>query len=129
MPGTVNVNIGGKERPIYFGTNQSRHYCELRGITLAEMTREVEAITDVKDEKGNITIESKATGGEIIDLVYSALWAGAKYEGQEVDFDNVKVGFWLDEVDAPTFFETFYRHWFNLTDDGEKEVKKKESEK
>lgn len=86
MKGTTLIKIGGKERPIKFGTNQSSKYCEVRSVSLAEM----------QDELSDI---SKNTGSEIRDLIFSALWAGAKSDKLEVDFDYIEVGDWIDEMD------------------------------
>ena len=85
MRGTIEINIGGKLRPIKFGTNQSARYCQVRGVTLAEMQKELEHI-------------ETSDGSSIRDLIYSALWAGCKTDKLEVDFDEYDMGDWIDEM-------------------------------
>ena len=94
MRGTTDINIGGKVRPIKFGTNQSARYCEVRGVSLAKMQEELSDI-------------SQSSGGEIRDLIYSALWAGAKSNKLEVDFDNIDVGGWIDEMEQSELNKCF----------------------
>jgi hypothetical protein len=83
MRGTTIINIGGEDRPVKFGTNQTAVYCELRKKTLAEYQEELTKLSDV---------------GVIRDLIYSALFAGYKAEKKDVSFDNYEVGEWIDEM-------------------------------
>ena len=124
MRGTTIINIGGEDRPIYFGTNQTRIYCELRKLTLSEAQKEQNEIAYYKeDENGNRYVESKSDGGDLIDLVYSALYAGARFKKKEVDFTNEDVGFWLDDIDNPDkFWKEFYSCAFSLNDGGSEPI-------
>lgn len=129
MRGTANVHIGGEDRPIYFGTNQGRIYCELRGVNLVQMREEVNRIAIIKEVDGKTIVESEANGGELIDLVYSALKAGAQYHDKAFDFTNTKVGFWLDELeDENKFYADFYSHLFSLNKSGEDTAKQSDDE-
>lgn len=129
MRGTINVKIGGEDRPIYFGTNQGRIYCELRGVTLKQMQEELNRIAIVKEVDGKTVVESEANGGELVDLVYSALKAGAQYHDQPFDFTNTKVGFWLDELEDETdFYKSFYSFMLSLNSSGEKPADESEDQ-
>ena len=88
------VNIGGKDRPIKFGTNQSARYCEIRSIDLPVM----------RDELSNL---ATSDGSSIRDLLYSALWAGCKSEKIDVDFDRYDLGDWIDDMDQKEMDKAF----------------------
>jgi hypothetical protein len=83
MIGTTIIKIGGMDRPVKFGTNQTAIYCDLRGKTLAEYQHELTDLSNV---------------GVIRDLIYSALFAGCKADKIDIDFDNFDVGEWIDEL-------------------------------
>lgn len=88
------VKIGGKDRPIKFGTNQSSRYCEIRDIDLPQM----------QDELSDL---ANSDGSAIRDLLYSALWAGCKTAKIEVDFDRYDLGDWIDEMDQKEMDKAF----------------------
>ena len=83
--GETNIEIGGKLRKAKFGTNQSAEYCRVRGISMSKMQEE---LTSLNEDNGSC----------IRDLIYSALFAGAKKAKEEIDFDNYDVGDWADEM-------------------------------
>jgi hypothetical protein len=80
--------IGGKDRPIKIGINQSIEYCTLRGCTITQMNNDLEGV---------------ASGGMDIsvlrDFIWSALKDGARVAKQEFDVDTYTVGDWLEELD------------------------------
>lgn len=82
------IHIGGKKRPIKFGTNATAIYCKLHGISLNDYNEKVAK----KFENGNLGLD------ELRDLIYSALAAASYSKGEEPDFNNWTVGDWLDEV-------------------------------
>lgn len=90
------MNIGGKDRPIKIGLNQSIEYCELRGITITQMNEDY-----VKLQNG------AGTGSEVRDLIWSALKDGARVAGEEFDHTNYDVGDWLEDLDPETMAEFF----------------------
>ena len=92
MKGTTIISIGGEDRPVKFGTNQTAVYCDLRGKSLAEYQKELTNLTDV---------------GVIRDLIYSALFAGCKAEKKDVNFDNFDVGEWIDEMQPGDLAKVF----------------------
>jgi len=87
--GISEHEIGGRLRPLKFGTNQADIFCRLRKIELAEY---LELYKGLKAGKVDIAFTR--------DTVYSALAEGARWAKQEVDFDHYDVGDWLDENPA-----------------------------
>lgn len=80
------MNIGGKERPLKFGFNQSVFYCEQRGITITQMNKELTKIsTDM---------------GVFRDTIWSALKEGARQAKEPFEFDAFDVGDWLEKIEA-----------------------------
>lgn len=87
LRGYTEVVIGGKKRPVKFGTNQTILFCQQRGITLKQYAE---------------TFDSKRLKALDIDpaimrdLYWSALVDGARYKktGEEITPDDV--GDWMD---------------------------------
>jgi len=79
--------IGGEERTLKFGINQTDLFCELRGWSLSKYQ-------DFLVRLGT----NEFSVSEYRDLVWSALKDGARYDGREFEFDALTVGDWLDEV-------------------------------
>lgn len=84
MKQELTLKIGGKKRLLKFGTNQTAIYCDKYDLSLVGYT---ESLANDKVKPSNLR-----------DLIWSALVAGAQYKGQEVDFDELKVGDWIDEL-------------------------------
>lgn len=80
--GEVEVSIGGKPRLVKFGINQLAIFTQKHNIQLSDVSFGME---------------------QIRDLIWSALVAGAKKQGQEVDFDEWTVGEWIDDMDETEF--------------------------
>jgi hypothetical protein len=78
------IKIGGENRPLKFGTNQTHKFCEIRKIDL--------------DVYGQILANGLQDIGTIRDFLYSALWAGAVSKDQPFDYSMYKVGDWMDET-------------------------------
>ncbi|RLF66357.1 MAG: hypothetical protein DRN30_02290 [Thermoplasmata archaeon] len=87
------MNIGGKEREIKIGLNQSILYCELRGISITDMNSDLAKL-------------SNGTGAELRDLIWSALKDGARVSGEEFNHTTYDVGDWIEELD-PESLGTF----------------------
>jgi hypothetical protein len=83
------MEIGGKERPLKFGINQTDLFCELRGIDLQQYYSLLAGF-----ESGNYTF------GVIRDLIWSALKDGARQTGEPLEADQFTVGDWMDEDPA-----------------------------
>ena len=81
------MNIGGKERKLKFGINQSITYCEILNIDISDM-----------DESFQRMANGKGTGTELRALFYSALKDGARIEKSEFNYTVEDIGDWLDEV-------------------------------
>jgi len=96
MRGFTEIKIGGKKRPLHFGTNQTIKFCEAQGITLNQQ-EEVYA----KMSTGEIT------GSEVRDLIWSALDDGARIKKIERDFDAETVGDWMDDADQSEMVKAF----------------------
>lgn len=92
LGGINHIEIGGQSRPLRFGPNQASKFRDVRGIETDEVEAEIKKAADFFVFR---------------DLVYSALWAGARFEKLSVDFDNEEVGFWLEEVDLEEFAKEF----------------------
>lgn len=92
------VEMGGRQRPYRFGTNQSAIYCQLRKCTLAAY---------LKDMNTERIINNEVDGTEIRDLVYSALAAGASSQNEKVEFNNMTVGDWIDEMEQEELTNMF----------------------
>ncbi|MCA9496284.1 MAG: hypothetical protein KC589_05055 [Nanoarchaeota archaeon] len=82
------MKIGGKERKIKAGLNQSVLFVELRGINLSDYQ-------DVVSKIGG----DNQTGSEIRDLVWSCLKDGARISGEQFPFTNYDVGDWLETLE------------------------------
>ena len=87
--------IGGKERPLKFGINQTDLFCEARGIKLKDYYTLL-----AKFETGDYMF------GDIRDLVWSALKDGARQAGEEFEFDRMQVGDLMDDDPAKYISET-----------------------
>jgi len=79
------MNIGGKERPIKFGVNQTDLFCELRGIKLNDYYK----------------LLGEFEGGEYLfkdvrDLLWSALKDGARQAKIEFNEEPLTIGDWMD---------------------------------
>jgi hypothetical protein len=92
IAGTHYIEIGGQKRPMRFGTNQTAKFTEIKKITLSEYSELMQSggLSDL---------------GNIRDLLFSALWAGAKTEKLPTDFDEATVGDWMDEADQVALME------------------------
>jgi hypothetical protein len=84
LAGITYIEIGGEKRPLKFGTNQTAKFCEIRAIDL--------------NVYGQLLSEGMQDMGVIRDLLFTGLWAGAKAEKKNVDFDNFDIGDWMDEA-------------------------------
>lgn len=80
------VKIGGKKRPVSFGINQTAVYCEKKDITLDQIGKRFSGKMSLMDFR---------------DLLWSGLYAGAKEEDIEIDFNEWKVGMWVEDM-TPT---------------------------
>ena len=84
MKQELTLKIGGKERLLKFGTNQTAIFCDKHNLSL----------TGYSDSLNT----DNAKPGHLRDLIWSSLVAGAKYNKEEVDFDEYNVGDWIDDL-------------------------------
>ena len=106
------MNIGGKERPLKFGINQTDIFCELKGIKLGDYYKLLEGFS-----KGNWMF------GDMRDLLYSGLKDGARQAKEPFDIDRYTVGDWMDDDPAKYIAETMEQITGSLpkpTDNGSK---------
>ena len=125
MKGYKLITIGGKERPLKFGTNQTAKYCEVRSISLQDYWPGLIKMS-LKQTDKKYDDYKDCHDINIIDLVYSDLWAGAKTEKIDIEFNEFDIGDWMDEIaveDMTSVFDTLSES----NDDGikDKEVSKK----
>ena len=83
--GYYSLKIGGKNRTLHFSMNFWANFTDLLGIPL-------DKLGDVFE--GGISIKS------IRSLIYSGLLAYDQEEGNEIDYNEFKVGMWLEDFDA-----------------------------
>lgn len=81
--GYYSLKIGGKIRTLHFSMNFWANFTDLLGISL--------------DKLGEV-FENGISITAIRALVYSGLLAYDQEEGNEIDYNEFKVGFWLEDV-------------------------------
>ena len=91
--------IGGEQRPYHWGTLQSKIFCQVRQVELADYQQAVAALTGAN---------GLADAVLLVDLVYSALAAGAELHDKPFPYTNNKVSFWVDTV-APEEIKKFFQ--------------------
>jgi hypothetical protein len=96
----IIFQIGGKTRPLKFGTNQTILFCQLRGCTMQDYTE----LFKQKKSKSSQLDAYDLDGSEIRDLIWSALKDGARYQREEFDFTPEDVADWMDECDPGKIF-------------------------
>lgn len=104
LRGEIEVELGGRKRLVKFGLNQMAIYTQKHRIDLSEMT----------------TIGV----AEIRDLIWSGLVAGAKKNGEEIDFDEWQVGDWLEEMEQ-TEYDAVMQTFQKAMPSGDGDAKKK----
>jgi hypothetical protein len=83
--GYYTLKIGGKNRTMHFSMNFWANFTDILGISL--------------DELGNLF--SKGVSIKTIrTLIYSALLAYDQEENNEIDYNEFKVGMWLEDFDS-----------------------------
>ena len=83
--GYYTLNLGGKQRVMHFSMNFWANFTDMLGISL-------EKIGDVFADGVSIT--------SLRALVYSGLLAYDQEEGNEIDYNEFKVGMWLEDFDG-----------------------------
>jgi hypothetical protein len=83
--GYYTLKIGGKMRTMHFSMNFWANFTEQLNVPL-------DKIGDVFN--GGISIKG------IIALIYSGLLANDQEQGNEIDYNQYKVGMWLEDFDA-----------------------------
>jgi hypothetical protein len=83
--GYYTLKIGGKMRTMHFSMNFWANFTEQLNVPL-------DKIGDVFN--GGISIKG------IIALIYSGLLANDQEQGNDIDYNQYKVGMWLEDFDA-----------------------------
>ena len=83
--GYYTLKIGGKMRTMHFSMNFWANFTEQLNVPL-------DKIGDVFN--GGISIKG------IIALIYSGLLANDQEQGNEIDYNEFKVGMWLEDFDV-----------------------------
>jgi len=83
--GYYTLKIGGKMRTMHFSMNFWSNFTEFLNVPLSN-------IGDVF--KDGISIKA------IIGLVYSGLLANDQEQGNEITYNEFKVGMWLEDIEA-----------------------------
>lgn len=83
--GYYSIKLGGKMRKLHFSMNFWANFTDTLGIPL--------------DKIGDIFTEGISLG-TIRALIYSAILANDQEEGNEIDYNEFKVGMWLEDLQA-----------------------------
>jgi hypothetical protein len=83
--GYYSIKLGGKIRKLHFSMNFWANFTDALGISL--------------DKIGDIFTEGISLG-TIRALIYSAILANDQEEGNEIDYNEFKVGVWLEDLQA-----------------------------
>lgn len=83
--GYYSMKLGGKVRKLHFSMNFWANFTDNLGIPL--------------DKIGDVFQEGISLG-TIRSLIYSAILANDQEEGNEIDYNEFKVGMWLEDLAA-----------------------------
>ena len=83
--GYIDIKVGNKNRTLHFSMNFWSEFTEQLGISLADIGGAFQNGISIKGLRA---------------LVYSAILANDKENGNEIDYNLFTVGAWLDELDA-----------------------------
>lgn len=83
--GYYTTKLGGKNRTLHFSMNFWANLTDMLGVSL-------EQIGSIFEGGISLTV--------IRTLIYSALLANDQEQGNEIDYNEFKVGSWLDDLDA-----------------------------
>lgn len=83
--GYYSLKIGGKNRTMHFSMNFWANFTDILGISL-------DKISDLFSNGISLKV--------IRTLIYSALLAYDQEENNEIDYNEFKVGMWLEDFDA-----------------------------
>jgi len=83
--GYYTTKLGGKDRTLHFSMNFWANFTDLLGIPL--------------DKLGEV-FENGISIKAIRSLIYSGILAYDQEEGNEIDYNEFKVGSWLEDIDA-----------------------------
>ncbi len=83
--GYYSMQLGGKVRKLHFSMNFWANFTDNLGIPL--------------DKIGDVFQEGISLG-TIRSLIYSAILANDQEEGNEIDYNEFKVGVWLEDMAA-----------------------------
>jgi hypothetical protein len=83
--GYYTLSLGGKDRTMHFSMNFWGSFCDILGISLEQIGTAF---------ANGISITTLRT------IIYSGLWAFDKEEGNEIDYNEFKVGAWLEDLEA-----------------------------
>jgi len=83
--GYIDIKVGNKKRTLHFSMNFWSEFTEQLGISLADIGGAFQNGISIKGLRA---------------LVYSAILANDQENGNEIDYNLLTVGAWLDELDA-----------------------------
>ena len=83
--GYFSAKLGGKNRTLHFSMNFWANFTDILDIKL--------------DEIGNV-FEGGVKLSTIRTLIYSGLLAYDQEEGNEIDYNEFKVGAWMEDLDS-----------------------------
>lgn len=90
----LTIEIGGKQRKLYYGLNSLEVFSTEMGIKdLTTITQEVRTLKGVKT------------------LIYALAYVGDIIDGNEIDYNIMDVGFWIDnlsQADLNIIISKFY---------------------
>jgi hypothetical protein len=86
MKGFSIQKIGGKNHSMKWGLNQSMFYCELRGISIDEMNKQLTNIA--------------ADVSVLRDLLWSAFKDGARVDNKEFTLSNFDIADLMEDMES-----------------------------
>lgn len=103
--GFAKINIGGKERPFYYGAAAAEIYCQQEGIEFHEFQDAIKMAFghEEKDEEGNVIKKIPFNPIYASKFVLACLMAGYEYVDEAPDFKPNRVKFWLQEFTPDTW--------------------------
>jgi hypothetical protein len=109
------ISFAGEQMPVNFGMQQSINYCQIRDITIGEMSADFDAMS-----------KGKTDGSELRDLIWSALKDGARKEKKPFDLTPEDVSDIIEEMSAAEI-ETFTAALMDTMPKMDASVKKKQT--
>lgn len=88
--GYYTIKLGGKNRTLHFSMNFWANFTDALGVSLEELADIFSQGVGLKD---------------IRSIIYCAILANDQEQGNEIDYNEFKVGLWMDDLDGEKLSE------------------------